>query len=70
MGNSKKVRQVNKGSARPSSSRQVRKKRTDTKMRTIEKKYGKDYRVRSDKKLGNHLKEQGYKSLSELIKKS
>ena len=45
-----------------------RKKRSDTKMGTIEKKYGKDFGVRSDKKLGNYLKEKGYKSLSELLK--
>lgn len=45
-----------------------RKKRADTKMGTIEKKYGKDFGVRSDKKLGNYLKEKGYNSLSELIK--
>jgi len=45
-----------------------RKKRSDTKMGTIEKKYGKDFGVRSDKKLGNYLKEKGYDSLSELLK--
>ena len=51
-------------------SAKFRKKRSDTKMGTIEKKYGKDYGVRSDKKLGNYLKEKGYKSLSELLDKS
>jgi len=45
-----------------------RKKRTDTKIETIEKKYGKDFGVRSDMKLGNLLKEKGYSSLSELLK--
>ena len=45
-----------------------RKKRSDTQMGTIEKKYGKDYGVRSDKKLGNYLKEKGYNSLNELLK--
>ena len=45
-----------------------RKKRADTKMGTIEKKYGKDFGVRSDKKLGNYLKEKGYNSLNELLK--
>lgn len=45
-----------------------RKKRGDTKMGTIEEKYGKDFGVRSDKKLGNYLKEKGYNSLSELLK--
>ncbi len=44
-----------------------RKKRSDTKMQTIEKKYGKDFGVRSDKKLGNYLKEKGYDSLSDLL---
>lgn len=33
----------------------------------IEKKYGKDFGVRSDKKLSNYLKEKGYKSLSDLL---
>jgi hypothetical protein len=37
-------------------------------MGTIEKKYGKDFGVRSDNKLGNFLKNQGYRSLSELLK--
>lgn len=36
-------------------------------MGTIEKKYGKDFGVRSDKKLGNYLKDKGYGSLSELL---
>jgi len=43
------------------------KKRSDTKMGTIEKIYGKDFGVRSDKKLGNFLKEKGYKSLSQFL---
>ena len=46
----------------------IRKKRSDTKMGSIEKKYGKDFGVRSDKKLGNYLSEKGYKSLSDLLK--
>lgn len=45
-----------------------RRKRTDTQMGTIEKMYGKDFGIRSDKELGNYLKEKGYKSLSELLK--
>lgn len=44
-----------------------RKKRGDTKMGTIEKKYGRDFGVRSDKKLGNYLKDKGYDSLSKLL---
>ncbi len=43
-------------------------KRKDTQMGTIEKMYGKDFGVRSDKKLGNYLKEKGYNSLSQLLK--
>ena len=46
----------------------IRVKRSDTKMGTIEKKYGKDFGVRSDKKLGSFLKESGYPSLSKLLK--
>jgi len=37
-------------------------------MGTIEKKYGKDFGVRSDKHLGTFLKESGYPSLSKLLK--
>lgn len=44
------------------------KKRSDTHMGTIEKKYGKDYGVRSDMHLGTYLKENGYSSLSALLK--
>ena len=47
---------------------QFRKKRGDTKMGTIERLYGKDFGVRSDKELGNYLKETGYSSLSQLLK--
>jgi len=46
---------------------QFKKKRSDTKMGTIEKKYGKDFGIRSDKKLGNYLKEKGYPSLRQLL---
>ena len=46
-----------------------RKKRGDTKMETIEKKYGRDFGVRSDKQLQNYLDEIGYSSLSELLRK-
>lgn len=44
-----------------------RQKRSDTKMGTVEKKYERDFGTRSDQKLGNYLKEQGYTSLSELL---
>lgn len=46
----------------------IRQKRGDTKMGTIEKKYGKDFGVRSDKHLGVFLKESGYPSLSKLLR--
>ncbi len=48
--------------------RLIRKKRSDTKMATIERMYGRDFNVRSDKKLGNYLREKGYPSLSKLLK--
>jgi len=44
-----------------------RQKRGDTKIGTVEKQYGRDFGVRSDKKLGSYLKEQGYSSLSDLL---
>lgn len=47
-----------------------RQKRSDTKIGTVEKKYDRDFGTRSDQKLGNYLKEQGYKSLSELLSKT
>lgn len=47
---------------------QIRPKRSDTKMGTIERIYGKDFGIRSDKKLGSFLKEKGYPSLSKLLK--
>ncbi len=43
-------------------------KRFDTKISTIEKKYGVDLGVRSDMKLGNYLKNKGYVSLSKMLK--
>ncbi len=45
-----------------------RQKRSDTLIKSIEKTYGKDFGVRSDKKLGTFLKEKGYESLYELLK--
>jgi hypothetical protein len=47
-----------------------RKKRSDTKIGTIEKKYGRDFGVRSDKELGTVLKETGFASLTKLLKAS
>jgi hypothetical protein len=46
---------------------QFRQKRSDTKIGSVEKQYGVDFGVRSDKKLGNYLQEQGYSSLSKLL---
>lgn len=47
---------------------QYKAKRYDTKISTIEKKYGVDLGVRSDMQLGNYLKDKGYKSLAEMLK--
>lgn len=46
---------------------QLRDKRDDTHMGTIEKQYGRDFNVRSDMHLGTYLKEHGVKSLNDLI---
>ncbi len=46
----------------------IRKKRSDTKVGTIEKKYNIDLNVRSDMKLGSYLEREGLPSLSKLVK--
>lgn len=46
---------------------QLRDKRDDTHMGTIEKQYGKDFGVRSDMHLGTFLKEHDINSLNDLI---
>ena len=46
---------------------QLRDKRDDTHMGTIERQYDRDFGVRSDKQLGNFLKEEGVTSLNDLI---
>ena len=46
---------------------QFRRKRSDTKIGTIEQQYGVDFGVRPDKKLGNYLKDKGYNSLSKAL---
>jgi len=46
---------------------QLRDKRDDTHMGTIEKQYGRNFDVRSDAHLGNYLKEHKIKSLNDLI---
>lgn len=47
----------------------LRRKRSDTHAGTIEDQYHVDLGVRSDKKLGNVLKDEGVNSLSELLRK-
>jgi len=46
----------------------IRKKRSDTQVGNVEKKYGVDFCVRSDKQLGNYLKDNGFASMSRAIK--
>lgn len=46
---------------------ELRDKRDDTHMGTIEEKYGIDLNVRSDMHLGTYLKEHKIKSLNDLI---
>ncbi|MFC1632918.1 hypothetical protein ACFL1U_02100 [Patescibacteria group bacterium] len=46
----------------------IRQKRSDTKVGTIEKKYGIDLGARSDMKLGNYLKNKGLPSMSKALK--
>ncbi len=46
---------------------QLRDKRDDTHMGTIEKKYNRDFGVRSDMELGNYLKKNNINSLNDLI---
>jgi hypothetical protein len=47
----------------------LRRKRSDTQAGTIEDMYNIDLGVRSDKTLGNILKDEGVDSLSELLRK-
>ena len=48
---------------------ELRHKRSDTLVKTIEKQYGVDLGVRSDMKLGNLLEERGVDSLNDLLHK-
>ncbi len=48
---------------------ELRDKRDDTHMGTIEKQYGRDFNVRSDMQLGTFLEKHGIKSLNDLITK-
>jgi hypothetical protein len=47
---------------------QLRDKRDDTHMGTIEKQYHRDFGVRSDMELGNYLEKNNIKSLNDLIR--
>lgn len=56
-----------KGCRSRNQSGQLRDKRDDTHMGTIEKQYGRDFGVRFDMRLGTFLKEKGIDSLNDLI---
>ena len=47
---------------------EVRRKRNDTHIGTIENEYGRDFGVRSDMELGNFLERNNLDSLHDLIK--
>jgi hypothetical protein len=49
---------------------ELRKKRNDTHVGTIEKTYGVDFDVRSDEHLGTLLKKENVSSLSQLVDKN
>lgn len=49
---------------------QFKRKRSDTKIGTIEKQYGVDFDVRANMKLGTYLKKKGYSSLSKALNKT
>ena len=46
---------------------QLRDKRNDTHMGTIEQQYNRDFSVRSDMELGNFLQQNGIASLNDLV---
>lgn len=48
---------------------QFKKKREDTLIKTVEKKYGVNFGVRGDMKLGTYLEKEGFPSLSKALKK-
>jgi len=45
----------------------IRRKREDTLIKTIEKKYGVDFGVRGDTQLGKYLRDNGLPSLSKAL---
>ncbi len=48
---------------------EIREKRGDTHMGSIEREYGRDFGVRSDMRLDTFLQQRGLDSLSEALKK-
>lgn len=56
-------------SKQQTSSGQIRRKREDTLIKNIEKKYDVDFDVRGDMKLGTYLKSKGLPSLSKALGK-
>lgn len=54
-------------SKQQTNSGQIRRKREDTLIKNIEKKYDVDFNVRSDMKLGTYLKDKGLPSLSKAL---
>ncbi len=67
MGQTKNDAEGMKGNRSRNNDGELRNKRDDTHMGTIEKQYGRDFDVRSDKELGNFLKENNIASLNDLI---
>jgi len=56
-------------SKQQTNSGQIRRKREDTLIKNIEKKYDVDFGVRGDTKLGTYLKDKGLPSLSKALDK-
>jgi hypothetical protein len=56
-----------KGERSRNANRQLRDKRNDTHVGTIEKQYGRDFNVRSDMELGTYLEKNSIASLNDLI---
>ncbi|MDZ4667530.1 MAG: hypothetical protein SGJ00_06570 [bacterium] len=56
-----------RGNRSRNESGELRKKRVDTHISTIEKQYGIDLNVRGDQHLGTYLKDHEIKSLNDLI---
>jgi hypothetical protein len=57
-----------KGTRQRTTSGGIRSKRADTLVGSIEKQYNVNLGVRSDMELGNLLKQEGFDSLSELLR--